>query len=96
MRITLVSAIVQTSLRSAAGRGVRQQGHLAGVLDSLGDLALLLHGDTGDTTGTNLAAIGDELTQQGDVLVIDLGDLGGLQWIRLLLKRLDRRLRPLA
>ena len=72
MRITLVSAIFQTSLRSATGSGVRQQSHLAGVLDSLGELTLFLHGNTGDTTGTNLAAIGDELAQQGNVLVIDL------------------------
>src|SRR3954454_201280 len=80
--------------RSSAGRaGVRQQGHLPRVLDGLGDLALLLHGDAGDTPGSDLATIGDELAQDVDVLVVDLLDTRGLQRVLLLLGLTDRRLR---
>src|SRR5699024_9113324 len=50
---------------------VGEQSHLAGVLHSLGDLALFLDGDTGDPTGADLAAVGDELAQQRGVLVVD-------------------------
>src|SRR4051794_11333560 len=80
--------------RVSAGRaGVRQQGHLPRVLDGLGDLALLLHGDAGDTPGSDLATIGDELAQDVDVLVVDLLDTRGLQRVLLLLGLTDRRLR---
>src|SRR3954467_4480594 len=80
--------------RVSAGRaGVRQQGHLPRVLDGLGDLALLLHGDAGDTPGTDLPAVGDELAQDVDVLVVDLLDARGLQRVLLLLGLADRRLR---
>src|SRR3954447_22448277 len=79
---------------ASAGRaGVRQQGHLARVLDGLGDLALLLHGDTGDAAGTDLAAVGDELAQDVDVLVVDLGDTRGLERVLLLLGLANRWLR---
>ena len=61
---------------SASGRGVGQQRHLAGVLDRLGDLALLLGADAGDAAGADLAAVGDELAQQVGVLVVDVVDLG--------------------
>src|SRR3982750_2569590 len=78
---------------SARRAGVRQQGHLPRVLDGLGDLTLLLHGDAGDTPGTDLPAVGDELAQDVDVLVVDLLDARGLQRVLLLLGLADRRLR---
>ena len=78
---------------SASGARVGQQGHLAGVLHGLGDLALLLHGDAGDATGTDLAAVGDELAQRSGVLVVDLADLNGLDRADLLLWLTKLRLR---
>src|SRR5690242_16811857 len=71
--------------RSAGRAGVRQQRHLPRVLHGLGDLTLLLHGDTGDPTGADLAPVGDELPQDVDVLVVDLLDTRGLQRVLLLL-----------
>src|SRR3954453_12268405 len=71
--------------RSAGRAGVRQQRHLPRVLDGLGDLALLLHRDAGDPTGTDLAAVRDELPQDVDVLVVDLLDARALQRVLLLL-----------
>src|SRR6185312_17373838 len=68
---------------AAASAGVRQQGNFARVLDGLGDLALLLDGDAGHATGTDLSAVGDELAQQCDVLVVDDGDVSGLQGVGL-------------
>src|SRR4051794_41905556 len=64
---------------SAAGAGVGEQGHLTGVLDGPGDEPLLLHGDTGDPARADLAALGDELAQGGDVLVVDHPDLDALR-----------------
>src|SRR6185436_15245353 len=60
---------------SARGAGVRQQRHLAGVLDRRGDVPLVLGAVAGHPTGTDLAAVGDELPQQTGVLVVDVGDL---------------------
>src|SRR5690606_12736968 len=70
---------------SARRRRVRQQGHLAGVLDGASDRALLLDRHTRDATGTDLAAVGDELAQQRGVLVVDALDLGHLERVLLLL-----------
>src|SRR6478672_12823649 len=67
-------------------RGVGEQGHLAGVLDRLGELALLLRGDAGDPAGTDLAAVRHELAQQVGVLVVDVVDLGREKRVRLLLR----------
>src|SRR3954469_11175365 len=77
---------------SARGRGVGQQRHLAGVLDRLGDLALLLGADAGHPAGPDLAAVGDELPQQVGVLVVDVVDLRSLERVRLLLRLANRRL----
>src|SRR3954447_23995240 len=71
--------------RSAGRAGVRQQGHLPRVLDGLGNLALLLHRNAGDPTGSDLAAVRDELPQDVDVLVIDLLDSRALERVLLLL-----------
>src|SRR3954451_2898079 len=75
---------------SARGRGVGQQRHLAGVLDRLGDLPLLLGADAGHPAGPDLAAVGDELAQQRGVLVVDCLDPRGLERIRLLLGLANR------
>src|SRR5690606_40531431 len=66
-----MSFVVMSAPPSAARAGVRQQRHLARVLDGAGDLALLLDGHAGDATRTDLAAVGDELPQGRDVLVVD-------------------------
>jgi hypothetical protein len=42
-------------LSLASGAGVGQQGHLACVLDGLGEQTLLLDRDTGDTAATDLS-----------------------------------------
>src|SRR5690606_22355290 len=76
---------------ATAGR-VRQQRHLARVLDRLGDLTLLLDGDAGDAAGTDLATVGDELPQQRGVLVIDVGDAGSRERVALLLRLPDNGL----
>src|SRR5690606_32936013 len=55
----------------AASAGVRQERHFARVLDRLGDQTLLLHRDTGDTTGADLSALRDELAKRCDVLVVN-------------------------
>src|SRR3954462_10849302 len=95
MRMSFISSAFPSAGRSRSARraGVRQQGHLPRVLDGLGDLALLLHGDTGDAAGTDLAAVGDELAQDVDVLVVDLGDTRGLERVLLLLGLANRWLR---
>src|SRR4051794_3010260 len=95
MRMSFISSAFPSAGRSRSARraGVRQQGHLPRVLDGLGDLALLLHGDTRDAAGTDLAAVGDELAQDVDVLVVDLGDTHGLERVLLLLGLANRWLR---
>src|SRR5262245_12589410 len=52
--------------------GVREQGHLACVLDGRGHVALMLGAVAGDPAGTDLAAVAHELAQQVDVLVVDV------------------------
>src|SRR4051812_2687620 len=52
---------------------VGQQAQMAGALDRLGELALLLGRDGGDSAGDDLAALRDEALEQPDVLVIDAG-----------------------
>src|SRR4051794_17434861 len=71
---------------SACRRGVRQERHLAGVLDRTGDLALLLGTDPGHPPSADLAAVGDELAQQRGVLVIDVGDPVLVERVHLLLR----------
>src|SRR3954470_16117919 len=87
MRMSFISSAFPSAGRSRSARraGVRQQGHLPRVLDGLGDLALLLHGNAGDPTGSDLAAVRDELPQDVDVLVVDLLDSRALERVLLLL-----------
>lgn len=65
-----------TSSRAAclftAGRGVGQQRHLAGVLHRDRDVALMSTAVPADPARPNLAPVGEKLTQQASVLVIDL------------------------
>ena len=63
--------------------GERQESHFACVLHGGCNLALLLRGQTGDTTGTDLVAVGDELTKGVDVLVVHLLDARCLQRVLL-------------
>src|SRR3954451_21030412 len=60
---------------SATGGRVREQGHLAGVLDRDGDVPLVLDAVAGHPTRADLAAVGDELPEQGGVLVVGTGRL---------------------
>ena len=50
---------------------VRQQGNDAGALDGLGQITLLLSGETADTPWLNFAALGDELAKQVYVYVVN-------------------------
>src|SRR5215216_7032458 len=52
--------------------GVGEQGHLPGVLDGGGDVALVLGAVSGDPAGADLAPVAHELAQQVDVLVVDV------------------------
>ena len=63
--------------------GERQKSHLARVLHSGSDLALLLRGQTRDATGTDLVAVGDEQTQGLNILVVDRLDALRLQRVLL-------------
>src|SRR3954453_16192598 len=74
---------------SAGRRRVGQQGHLAGVLARDGDVALVLDAVAGDPAGTDLSAVGDELPQQGGVLVVDVGRLVLAELADLLLRLAD-------
>src|SRR5688572_32283573 len=50
---------------------VRQQREFASPLDRARDLVLMPAAGAGDATRTDLAAVGDELLEGGDVLVVD-------------------------
>src|SRR3954447_24711809 len=62
-------------LMSARRRGVGQQCHLAAVLHGHGDVTLVLAAVAADAACSDLAAVGDELPQQGRVLVVHAGRL---------------------
>src|SRR6185437_13439142 len=51
---------------------IGKQSDVAGALDRLRQLTLLLRGDGGDSRRHDLAALGDEALEQAHVLVIDL------------------------
>src|SRR5664279_369952 len=61
--------------RSARRGRVGQQSHLAGVLHRDGDVALVLDAVARHPARPDLAAVGDELAQEGGVLVVDVGHL---------------------
>src|SRR3954471_20561167 len=52
---------------------VGQQAQMAGALDRLGELALLLGRDGGNSARDDLAALRDEALEQPDVLIVDAG-----------------------
>ena len=49
----------------------RQQGHDAGSLDRIGEVSLLFGGEARQPAGQDLAALGYELLEQIDILVVD-------------------------
>src|SRR5215210_5971814 len=66
-----VAIAVTPALVAAIGPDVRQQGELAGPLDGGRDLVLVAAARARDAARADLAAVGDELAQGGDVLVVD-------------------------
>src|SRR3954469_13587676 len=72
--IAVTAAAAADALGGRLG-GVGQQGQLAGALDGRGDLVLVPAAGAGDPARADLAALGDELPQRGDVLVVDELDL---------------------
>src|SRR4051794_17721596 len=62
-------------VRAGTLADVRQQRELTRALDRAGDLVLVPAARARDTTRTDLPAVGDELPQQVDVLVVDELDL---------------------
>src|SRR6266511_1778098 len=61
--------------RGGSSSRVRKQGHLPCVLHRGGHRPLVLRAVAGDSPSPDLAALGHELTQQRDVLVVDEVDL---------------------
>ena len=52
-----------------------KQSHVAGSLDGRVDCTLVNGAGTGDSSGKNLAALADELSQLCAVLVVNIGNL---------------------
>src|SRR4051794_16911869 len=71
------TAAAAAALLVAAGAlaDVGQQRQLAGALDRAGDLVLVPPAGAGDAARADLAAVGDELPEGDDVLVVDELDL---------------------
>ena len=63
LRYSLLAAITAAAGRNH-GDGVRQQGHLAGALDGVRDVVLMLRASASDATGLDLAAVGHVLTEE--------------------------------
>src|SRR4029079_11805882 len=87
---TAVTTVTATIARRAGAlrrhpAGVRQQGHLTGDLDRVGDLALLLDVVAADTPVADLGPVAHEAREQVDVLVVDVLDLLGDEGAGLLL-----------
>src|SRR3954451_5011319 len=68
---TAAAAALAVLIAPAALADVRQQRQLSRALDRAGDLVLVAPARAGDAARADLAAIGHELAQRGDVLVID-------------------------
>src|SRR5271156_1395133 len=73
--MSFMRAIGQSSLSLASRAGVREQRHLACVLDRGGDVALVPGAVPGNPARADLAAVGDVLAQQTGVLVVHVADL---------------------
>src|SRR5215813_212146 len=79
--------MIRTTVPSLTSRRrIRQERHLARVLHGAGDLPLLLRAHAGHPPSADLAAVGDELAQQRDVLVVDVGDPLLVERVHLLLR----------
>src|SRR3954471_5866520 len=80
-----VATSAATVLAVPAGRlgHVWQQRQLAGALDGRRDLVLVAPARPGDAPGADLPAVGDELPQGRDVLVVDELDLVAAERARL-------------
>ena len=65
-------------LSLASGAGVGQQGHLACVLDGLGEQTLLLDRDTGDSAAADLPALRNKPAKRRDIFVVDDANGDGL------------------
>src|SRR4051812_47505435 len=66
---------------------VGQQRQLAGALDGAGDLVLVTPARARDAARADLPAVGHELAQEPDVLVVDLVDLVPAEGARLAASR---------
>ena len=64
-------AAVAVATRGNHGDGVRQESHLAGALDGVGDVMLMLRASASDATGLDLATVGHVLTEKLSVLIVD-------------------------
>src|ERR1700729_4333030 len=73
--MSFMRAIGQSSPALASRAGVREQRHLARVLDRRGDVALVPGAVTGDPARADLAAVRDVLAEQAGVLVVHVADL---------------------
>jgi hypothetical protein len=70
-----VAAVAPRTVLAPALVDVGQQRQLAGALDGARDLHLVAPAGARDPARADLALLGDELAQRGDVLVVDLLDL---------------------
>src|SRR5271155_5050841 len=73
--MSFMRAIGQSSLALARRAGVREQRHLARVLDRRGDVALVPGAVPGNPARADLATVGDVLAEQARVLVVHVADL---------------------
>src|SRR6516164_1577490 len=72
-RSPLTTPLAQVSPMSSLFNHIRKEAEKASPFDGLGQFPLLLGGYGSDSTGDDLAALGDKTLQQLDVLVVDLG-----------------------
>src|ERR671933_2049781 len=72
-----------TPVPSGSAGDVGQEGQLAGALDRLRQLPLLLRRDGGNAPRHDLAPLGDEALEQLHVLVVDLRRVGVRERARL-------------
>src|SRR5688572_21683845 len=76
LAVAIAAAVtIAVVTRLARIADVREQRQLAGALDGRGDLILMPAARAGDPPRADLPAVGDELPQRGDVLVVDELDL---------------------
>ena len=61
----------------------RQQPKMPRSLDRLGERTLMLRADSATTTGFDLPEVGNELSQERDILIVDMHDAGFAYWINL-------------